>query len=629
MQKILFLSLCLWITYSNAKPSSINQTMEKLIHLIQQEQVLKPVEFKLPQWEKKLGLFRSEIRIDFFGEPLEADLRKNKFIYVFDNNMFATGWIVTVLLEANMYGRAPRTIDNQHLALAIDSIETFHDHNQNQSSVPLMTFWSQVYNKTTNIWQSMPDNLHFLLKDVDKNLETIEKILKALGIKNAARFIDKAIETIDHLGDAFQIPPDFDDTYMNIGLGVQLKLLENQYPSLYQRWAQNNSNMQALADITVRYAYRPSSANFDENTIDPRTYFWLRDFVQEYPQSVLVTTWAQSISEVRKVAHLGVRMPFNLNNVDVTVGANVLYGITSAVVYDLMDFKNYFNQDMQTLYLSTGLLISWSIKNSMKNRPDLAQVYYPSHYNFLWYGSRTLFLLELARQQNRTVPDVFQRIYSVLADVYRNDVVQYFQENVRSDGSSYDDFLGINDTNLFGKNEPTGEDRIFSTAQAVNVLISSFTYFDQYSQTLKWIHYDQQQLKIVQSMINKSVHWLLENAFKYQPFNCFFSGSVKGFNQLPFWYPANTYQYLNASKLDPDQFDIKNQSLIDAIVGVNGIINETVYQQMINQTHFSIPTPTTFHGYNVPQGEFPFWSSQPYTYSVTLLALAQFNNLDI
>lgn len=256
-------------------------------------------------------------------------------------------WIVTVLLEANMYGRAPRTIDAQYLSLAVDSIETFHDHNQNQSAVPLMTFWSQIFNRTTKTWESMPDNLHYLIQDVDGNLEIIEKILKTLGIKNIAQFLDKVLETLERFNEAFEIPPDFDDTYLNIGLGAQLKLLQNQYPSIYQRWTQNNSNMQALADLTLRYAYRPSSDNFNENTIDPRTYFWLRDFVHENPQSILVTTWAQSIAEVRTNAHLGIRMPFNVNNVDVTVGANVLYGITSAIVYDLMDFKNYFNQDMQ------------------------------------------------------------------------------------------------------------------------------------------------------------------------------------------------------------------------------------------------------------------------------------------
>ena len=88
----------------------IETVMEKLIKSISDEQVrrrknvffyqssflskvLKPVPFKFPEWEKKLGLYRSEIRLDFFGEALVADLRHNKFIYVFDNNMFATGFV--------------------------------------------------------------------------------------------------------------------------------------------------------------------------------------------------------------------------------------------------------------------------------------------------------------------------------------------------------------------------------------------------------------------------------------------------------------------------------------------------------------------------------------------------------
>jgi hypothetical protein len=278
--------------------------------------------------------------------------------------------------------------------------------------------------------------------------------------------------------------------------------------------------------------------------------------------------------------------------------------------------------------MSTGSLISWSIKNSMKNRPDLAQVYYPSNYNFLWYGSRSLFLLELVRHQNQTIPDVFNRVYSLLADAYRNDVVKFFQTHVREDQSSYDDFLGLNDTTVFGKPDPTGEDRIFSTAQTVNILISSFTYYDKTTGKLKWIDYDEKQLNTIQLMINKSVSWLIENAFKYEPYNCFFSGSVKGFDQVPFWYPSNIYQYLNGTNFDPDHFDAKYQPLVDAIVGVSGIINETVYEKMINQKHFNVSTPTTFEGYNARGSEFPFWSSQPYTHSVTLLALAQFNNLD-
>lgn len=246
-----------------------------------------------------------------------------------------------------MYGRTQRTIDNEHLSLAIDALETFHDNNQNESAVPLMTFWSQKYNKTTDTWQSAPDNLRYLIIDLDNSLQLIENVLKTLGIKNIAQLVDKLLTLSSGLKDVFEIPPDFDDTYLNIGLGVQLKLLQDKYPSLYLRWLQTNSNIKKLIDLTLRYAYRPSSQYLDQNTIDPRTYFWIRDFVRDNPQAIIPTTWAQNITEVRKSALRGIRMPFNLNNVDVTVGANVLYGISSAIIHDLLDFKNYFNQDMQ------------------------------------------------------------------------------------------------------------------------------------------------------------------------------------------------------------------------------------------------------------------------------------------
>ena len=46
---------------------------------------------------------------------------------------------------------------------------------------------------------------------------------------------------------------------------------------------------------------------------------------------------------------------------------------------------------------------------------------------------------------------------------------------------------------------------------------------------------------------------------------------------------------------------------------------------MLKQKHFNVTTPIDFEGFN--SNAFPFWSSEPYTYSVSLLALAQYNNL--
>ena len=210
-----------------------------------------------------------------------------------------------------------------------------------------MTFWAQVYNETTDVWSSTPDNLRYLITDFDKNLVIVEKLLNALGIKNVDKLIDRIIKLSLSLDEIFEIPADFDDSYMNIGLGAQLKLLQDKYPSAYSRWAQTNSNMKKLVELTLRYAYQPSSDALDLNTIDPRTYLWMRDFIRDNPQAILPTTWAQNITEVRKFAHLGVKTPFNVNNIDVTVAANVLHGITSAVIHGLMNFKDYFNEDMQ------------------------------------------------------------------------------------------------------------------------------------------------------------------------------------------------------------------------------------------------------------------------------------------
>ena len=139
---------------------------------------------------------------------------------------------------------------------------------------------------------------------------------------------------------------------MNIGLGAQLKLLQDKYPTVYPRWAQTNSNMKKLVELTLRYAYRPSTDDLDLNIIDPRTYFWMRDFIRDNPQTILPSTWAQNISQVRKFARRGVQMPFDVNNIDVTVAANVLHGITSAIIDDLIDFKDYFNEDMQVSVIS-------------------------------------------------------------------------------------------------------------------------------------------------------------------------------------------------------------------------------------------------------------------------------------
>ena len=131
----------------------------------------------------------------------------------------------------------------------------------------------------------------------------------------------------------------------------------------------------------------------------------------------------------------------------------------------------------------------------------------------------------------------------------------------------------------------------------------------------------------VKNLLQTSVSWLQQNVFnpKLKPSNAFFSGSVKGFSSLPFWYPSNFVQYLNGSSIDPAK--VPESDLGSIVNGVSGVIYEDKYIQLLEEKHFGQNTPVDFNGYNVKDNFFPFWSSKPYTYAVSLLALSQFDNL--
>ncbi len=197
---------------------------------------------------------------------------------------------------------------------------------------------------------------------------------------------------------------------------------------------------------------------------------------------------------------------------------------------------------------------------------------------------------------------------------------------VSAEQTYFRDFIGLNDTNLIGQHVSHDEDALFSTAQAINILIGAYTYQNPQTKRLVW---KQDTPDYVKKLAQTSVNWLKENVLgsKYKAMNAFFSGSVKGYSSLPFWYPANFAQYLNGTTVtNPDSVSRDDLELV--INGVQGSIDEETYQSQLKLNHFGQPTPLDFVGYNVKQNIFPFWSSEPYTYAVSLLALSQFNNLE-
>ena len=53
----------------------------------------------------------------------------------------------------------------------------------------------------------------------------------------------------------FKIPPDFDDTFVNIALG-SLLMEGGQFPAATQQWKGQNKNLTSVFDSLKRYAYR-------------------------------------------------------------------------------------------------------------------------------------------------------------------------------------------------------------------------------------------------------------------------------------------------------------------------------------------------------------------------------------
>ncbi|KAH9489151.1 hypothetical protein Btru_052326 [Bulinus truncatus] len=332
-------TLCLTLATPRLTQMKSSYTfIDRLLELTSQEQVKteKPY-IPMKQWHEAKGVYSSGVKLNFHGPFDMAEARR--LFDVFDNNMFVTAWVTSSLLESVKYGDIPLP-SNQQLALAVQTFSNYHDKNQKYNT-STMSFWPQIYNNTVQYWSCEPDNLESAFHLTDElPMPLIEAFLKVLGLENLVDEIEFLLRDKQIFLRAFHIPPDFDDTYVNLGLGSMLYQLRDQLPEAWSLWHSQNTNLTSVFDALKKYAYRPFSDDPNLNTIDPRTYFYIRKFLDKAKADggdiALVPTWIQSIEELRRLFDLNVGMPFQINNVDVTVAANTIYGITSSILSGLV-----------------------------------------------------------------------------------------------------------------------------------------------------------------------------------------------------------------------------------------------------------------------------------------------------
>ena len=342
-----------------------------------------------------------------------------------------------------------------------------------------------------------------------------------------------------------------------MGLGALLSShasRNHQSSALFQGWTKENTNFVQSIAALKKYAYRPDSDTLDNGMLDPRTFFYIREYLYqmeaENKKGAFVVTWALNLSESIET-YDNRAMPFNSNNIDLTVSSNVIYGLTSAVLAGLGDPNKWFDADTQMIYENTTDLVAWEIERNLSGRPDLALTYYPSVMNFYWFTARTLNLIQnYAASHDGILPfpvlgTVKDRLLDVLQNTVTPTVVNMAQSSDKHNDTVYfDDFLGINDRNLFGiteillaayvwydsinmpslcstgKPENSAQDRIFSTAMAVNILLYTWMTNDTLLPDTP---------ATVKGIVDKASQWLIKNTLsgKYKPWNAIFSGSIK------------------------------------------------------------------------------------------------------
>jgi len=622
MRVIALLSLSLFLVCV-CVGQDIGSVIQKLNKRITEAQVQQSQEYIPPfaQWRKLRGIYPSYVHLNFYGAE-EYSLAR-RYIEFYDNNMFVTNWVSQALLEVSKYGKI--NISQAQLLTSVEALGNFKDKN-NKQDAPTYSFWPQVLSNGT--WKAFPSNIGEPLEELETFGKVVEELLKSIGLSSLIPYVSPIVEEAEFNLNIFNIPPDADDTSVNFQLGGLLKEQEKLFPKSLQTWMNNNKNMKLTTDALVKFSYKPFSTTLDDNLIDPRTYYWIRDFLAEeqekngLPSLFIVTTWLQNLAERRK-GNYEVSMPFEVNNVDLTVASNTIFGLGNAALNNVGDVSEWFHSDAQKLYSDTSKLLAWAINHRIVDkRPDIALLYYPPKYDFLWFTSRTVYLLN---KQEELPYECFKTAKKLLTEAMRGNGTNAIVENSVVDSKNsgwvyWDDFLGNDDIDIFGYPINHGDDRLFTTAVAVNALVDIWTQPDA-SCTRNWIPSTPAKIKIlVEKAVSFLSHYILGDEYEHQ--NAFFSASVKGLTCDPFRYPGNAARYVNGTVLtNPKPQDIT--SLL--IYGVSGFMPQAEYEKELTKLHFEHKTPLKFPGYNT--ASFPYWSSPTFTDAMAMLALTKQESL--
>jgi len=532
--------------------------------------------------------------------------------------------------------------------MSLDGILDFRDKNYDDTT-PIYTFWKQI--NVNGTWSQHPDTMYKLITSVPTISASTLEFMKKIGLGSLADIINTFQGLCQSFMYAYRIPSDADDTSVNMGLTGRIHKLKEALGDTSNNWLKTNVDFKSLFGTLKKYSYRPflnlSRQNGTDNNetsefadlLDPRSYYPLRSYLEDVyetetkagrtPDLILPATWIFDYIQQKKFFPT-ISMPLNLNNVDLNVASNFLFGISNLVLFheNSTYVNEIFDDEMKQMYMNTLDLFIHSLKvNIVMERPDLAMLYYPSKFDFYWLVTRTYNLIKTERFKlsnnikfkYKNTDDFFELVQTKLEHALKEVASPQILKTAETDGKNrfFTEFLGDY------KNYSRYEDRDFATGLAFNSLINIWTDLNS-DYHLEFSPDTPQEVK---TLIDDLALFLVENINSYWTSleGAFFSGSVKSYQSMPYFYPANMYEYLNGTKVpnhdDPKYLDMNYTG------GVRGFIQKEEYEKLLNETYYGSKVPTTFPGFNF--SPFPYWSSPAITHSISMIGLSKYKLIQL
>lgn len=222
-----------------------------------------------PQPAEIKGLYSSFIHLNFIDvqNSFIANTFRNSFAAP-DMNMFVTNFVLCTILEAFPYASetlpaAQRTLLRSQIANALVGISEFRDKNYKEK-VPVYNFWRQQLVNGT--WSQSPETMLNLIKIAPHFPKFFIDFLKKVKLDNVANFLEVFDFMTQVFMYAFRIPPDADDSSVNIALtGL-----------LYKMQAELNAELDAALDYKI----------LEELNEEKENKNFLENFVNEISQSL-------------------------------------------------------------------------------------------------------------------------------------------------------------------------------------------------------------------------------------------------------------------------------------------------------------------------------------------------------